>query len=464
MRRSGTRRCICQRPDTRLTAMTAVSQPSGTVTLVFTDIEGSTRLLDELGMDAYRDALAEHRRIVREACARYSGYEVDYEGDAFFYAFASAQDAVAAVSEAMAGLEQGPISIRVGIHTGEPGLDPPKYVGIDVHFAARVMSSAHGGQIVLTQATRTLLDESIPFRDLGEHRFKDLSAPERVYQLGEDDFPSLRTLHQTNLPIPATPFLGREKELGEVCALLARDDVRLLTLTGPGGTGKTRLATQAAAALSDRYPYGVFWVPLASLQDSNLVLETAARELGAQNGLGSHIADKRMLLLFDNFEHVVAAASDVGGLLGTCPRLEVIVTSREVLHLAGEQEYVVPPLVREESVGFFMSRARAVRPDAEPSTVVVDICARLDDLPLALELAAARVSALSPEQILDRLDQRLPLLASRTRDAPERQRTLSATIAWSYDLLDPTEQRLFRHAVRVRRRVHARCRGGRVRR
>ena len=287
----------------------------------------------------------------------------------------------------------GPISIRVGIHTGEPGLDPPKYVGMDVHFAARVMSSAHGGQVVLTQTTRGLLDASVLVVDLGEHRFKDLSAPERVYQLGEGDFPALKTLHQTNLPIPRTPFVGREKELGEVCALLARDDVRLLTLTGPGGTGKTRLAAQAAGAISDRYPHGVFWVGLASIRDPELVIDAAAKAVGSADGFASHVRDKKLLLLLDNFEQVADAAPHVSSVLEECPNVEVLVTSREVLHLSGEHEYAVPPLVHEEGVGFFAcSCPRDPARRSRSTTSVSEICRRLDDLPLALELAAARLT------------------------------------------------------------------------
>jgi predicted ATPase/class 3 adenylate cyclase len=423
--------------------MQGVSQPSGSVTLVFTDIEGSTRLLRELGTSGYREALAEHRRIVRAACGRYAGYEVDYEGDAFFYAFSSAKDAVSAVSEAMEALREGPISIRVGIHTGEPDLDPPKYVGMDVHTAARIMASAHGGQVVLSPSTASLLDGSLALTDLGEHRFKDLSAPERIYQLGERQFARLKTLHHTNLPVPQTPFLGREKELAEVVSLLARDEVRLLTLTGPGGTGKTRLAAQAAGALAERYPDGVYWVPLATIRDATLVSEAAAKAVESANGLVSHVRDKRLLLLFDNFEQVVDAAPEVSTVLAECPNAEVLVTSRELLHLSGEQEYRVPPFAIEEGVGFFAARARAVRPDFQADEAVREICDRLDGLPLALELAAARLTALSTTKILERLEQRLPLLTGGARDAPERQRTLRATIEWSYDLLAPEEQRVF---------------------
>ena len=252
-----------------------ITQPSGTVTLVFTDVEGSTRLLRELGRDRYQAALAEHREIVRAACAPHAGYEVDTAGDGFFYAFDTAVAAVAAVEEAMAGLEETTILVRVGIHTGEPGLDPPKYVGLEVHKAARIMSAGHGGQVLLSQATRKLLDGRI-LRDLGEHRLKDFDEPVRLFQLGAGDFPPLKTLNNTNLPVPASSFVGRELELAEVASLLRPGGGRLVTLTGPGGSGKTRLAIEAASDVVGEYLDGVFWVGLASLREPALAVETIA--------------------------------------------------------------------------------------------------------------------------------------------------------------------------------------------
>jgi predicted ATPase len=412
--------------------------PTGTVTFLFTDVEGSTKLLHEVGAEAYAEALAEHRRVIREAVLAHGGVEVDTQGDAFFVAFPTAPGALAAAAAARDALQ---IRVRMGLHSGTPLLTDEGYVGPDVHRAARIAAVGHGGQILVSASTAALVSDQL--RDLGPHRLKDLSAPERIYQLGDDDFSPLKSLHRTNLPIAATPFVGRERELPEVLRLL--DASRLLTLTGPGGTGKTRLAAQAAALASEEYPDGVWWVPLAPLRDPNLVLDTAGQSLGSANGVADHIADKRMLVLFDNFEQVVDAATDVSQLLSSCPNLDVLVTSRERLQVTGEQEYPVPPLVHEEGVGFFLARARAVAPDFEPDESVPEICRRLDDLPLALELAAARVKALTTQQILERLEQRLPLLTGGARDLPERQRTLRATIEWSYELLDEQERELFGH-------------------
>jgi class 3 adenylate cyclase len=257
--------------------------PAGTVTFLFTDVEGSTRLLGELGAEGYADALAEHRRVLRDAFAAHGGVEVDTQGDAFFVAFPTAPGALAAAAQLTAALEDGPIRVRVGLHTGTPLLTEEGYVGEDVHRAARIAAAGHGGQVLVSASTAALLPPSNDqsqgwvLRDLGEHRLKDLSAPERIHQLGDGEFPPLKSLYRTNLPIPATAFLGRETELTQVRDLIARDDVRLLTLTGPGGTGKTRLALQAAAAAADDYPDGVYWVPLAPLRDSELVLQGAAQ-------------------------------------------------------------------------------------------------------------------------------------------------------------------------------------------
>jgi predicted ATPase len=404
------------------------------VTLVFTDIEGSTRLLHELGQTVYREALAQHRRVVREAFARADGYEVDYEGDSFFYAFASAQAAVDSVAEAMRGLEGGSIQVRVGIHTGEPDLDPPKYVGVDVHKAARIMSAGHGGQVLLSKSTRELV--TVETTDLGEHRLKDFEQPVGIFQLGDARFPPLKTISNSNLPRPASSFVGREREVGEVVSRL-QGGVRLVTLTGPGGSGKTRLAIEAAAELVPEYKAGVFWVGLAALREQDLVLPTVAQTLGAKERLAAHIGEKELLLLLDNLEQVIAVAPELAGLVEECPNLSLLSTSRELLRVRGEVEYEVLPLADPDAVSLFCLRAQL------PATAAIEeLSRRLDNMPLALELAAARTKTLSPQQLLDRLGQRLDLFKGG-RDADPRQATLRATIEWSHDLLEPDEQRLF---------------------
>jgi predicted ATPase len=411
--------------------------PRGTVTFLFTDIEGSTRLLHELGADGYAGALAEHRRVLREAVSRHGGVEVDTQGDAFFVAFPTAPGALTAAREAQHELG---LPVRMGLHTGTPLLTDEGYVGTDVHRAARIAAAGHGRQVLVSAAAAALLDGG-ELRDLGEHRLKDLSAPERIFQLGEEDFPPLKTLYRTNLPIPATPFLGREHELGEVRELLARDDARLLTLTGAGGSGKTRLALHAAGELAEAYPDGVWWVPLAPLTDAGDVGAAAARALGGGGPLSQVVDGRRLLLLLDNFEHVVEAAPEVAALLTECPHADVLVTSRERLRVQGEHVYPVPVLERAQARALFVARARAAQPGFEPDEHLDELCERLDDLPLALELAAARTSLLSTEQLLERLGDRLDLLRGG-RDAETRQKTLRATIEWSYELLEPEERTL----------------------
>jgi predicted ATPase/class 3 adenylate cyclase/Tfp pilus assembly protein PilF len=409
--------------------------PSGTVTFLFTDVEGSTKLLHKLGTERYAEKLAEHRRVVREACAAQRGVEVDTQGDAFFVAFPTARGAVEAARSITEELASSPIALRIGLHTGTPLVTEEGYVGGDVHFAARVAASAHGGQIVVSKATRALLDEGDSLVDLGEHRLKDMPEPVPIFQLGERQFPPLRTISNTNLPRPASSFVGRERELSEVLARIA-DGARLVTLSGPGGSGKTRLALEAAATLVPKYKAGVFWVGLASLREAALVSETIAQTLGAKGGLADHVGEREMLVLLDNVEQVIEVAPELSELLASCANLTLLVTSRELLRVQGEVEYPVPPLAEGEAISLFCERAQATA-----SAEIGELCRRLDSLPLAVELAAARTTALSVEQILERLAQRLDLFKGG-RDADLRQQTLRATIAWSYELLTPEEQQL----------------------
>ena len=424
--------------------------PSGTVTFVFTDVEGSTRLLDELGADAYAGVLGEHRRVVREACASLGGAEVDTQGDAFFLAFARAPDALEAAGLITERLRAGLVHLRMGIHTGSPLVTDEGYVGADVHRAARIAAAGHGGQVLVSSSTAALVEA--PLRDLGEHRFKDLRAPERVFQLGVEEFPPLRSLYRTNLPVPATAFLGRAQELDEVVALLCRDDGRLVTLTGPGGTGKTRLALQAAAEVAERFPDGLWWVALTPLHDPELVVPTIAQVLevdespgrGLLERAGELFGNKRLLILLDNAEHLLpGVASELSKLRKAAPSLSLLVTSRERLQLSGETVWPVPALAVEEGVALFLARSRSLGTETADGPVVRNLCSRLDNLPLALELAAARTVVFSPEELLERIGQRLDLFKGG-RDADPRQQTLRATIDWSHQLLDDRERRVFR--------------------
>jgi len=409
--------------------------PSGTVTFLFTDVEGSTKLLHELGLDGYAAALMEHRRILRAAFGARGGVEVDTQGDAFFVAFPTAAGALAAAAAARGEMTAGPIRVRMGIHSGTPHLAAEGYIGDDVHLAARIAAAGHGGQVLVSAATVALIGSN-GLRDLGEHRLKDFADPVSIYQLGDDRFPPLRTISNTNLPRPASSFVGRETEVAEV-AFLLRDGVRLLTLTGPGGTGKTRLAIEAAAALVPEFKAGVFWVGLAPLRDPALVIGTIAQTVGAKDGLADHIGQRDLMVLLDNLEQVIDAAPELAALVEACPNLRLLVTSRELLRVQGEVEFPVLPLADRDAVELFSARART-----EPDDAVRQLCRALDNLPLALELAAARASVLTPAQILERLSERLDLLRGR-RDADPRQQTLRATIAWSFELLTPNEQCLF---------------------
>jgi predicted ATPase/class 3 adenylate cyclase len=409
--------------------------PTGTVTFLVTDVEGSTRLLYELGPERYADALAAHRSVVRAAAAAHAGVEVDTQGDSFLLAFPSAADALAAAAAITDALAPGPVRVRIGLHTGTPLVTDEGYVGEDVHVAARVAAAGHGGQVLVSAASAALVET--PLRELGEHRLKDIAGPVALYQLGDGSFPPLRTVASSNLPRPASSFVGRERELEALLARIA-GGARLLTLTGPGGSGKTRLALEAAAALVPDFRAGAVWVGFATLREPTLVAETIARAVGAHDGLAAHIGERELLLVVDNFEQVVAAAPELSALVSACPNLTVVVTSRERLRVDGEVEFPVPPLADAEAVALFCQRA-----GLEPSDEIAELCRRLDSLPLGVELAAARANALSPGQILDRLGAGLDLLRGG-RDADPRQATLRATIAWSHDLLGEDERRLFR--------------------
>ncbi|MEW6224493.1 MAG: adenylate/guanylate cyclase domain-containing protein [Chloroflexota bacterium] len=417
--------------------------PTGTVTFLFTDVEGSSSLLDELGAEAYATALAHHRRVIREASVANGGVEVGTQGDAFFFAFPTAPGALAAASDFTARLAtSGRIRVRVGVHTGAPLIGEEGYVGHDVHRAARIAAAGHGGQVLVSAATATLVDAVLT--DLGEHRFKDLAAPERVYQLGHAAFPPLRSLYRANLPVPATPFIGRERELRVITELVTRAGTRLVTLTGAGGTGKTRLAVEAAAELSHRFADGVFFIALAPLRELTAVKPAVAEAVGlaADADLAPWLAGRHTLLVLDNLEHLRGVEAVVAELLAG--KTVVLATSRGPLRLSVEHELPVEPLERVAAVELFVSRAAAAGRHIAPDATVGEICRRLDDLPLALELAAARVRLLSPSALLQRLDESLSLLTGGAHDLPERQRTLRATIEWSHDLLAPGEQAAFR--------------------
>ena len=415
--------------------------PTGTVTFLFTDVEGSTRLLHELGAEAYAEALAEHRRVIRGACASHGGVEVDTQGDAFFFAFPTAPGALAAASAFTAALSTGPIRVRVGVHTGTPLLTDEGYVGSDVHRAARIAAAGHGGQVLVAASTAALVD--VELRDLGEHRFKDLADPERVFQLESRDFAPLKSLFRTNLPVPANPLVGREQELDDVLGLLTGDGSRIVTLTGPGGVGKTRFSVAVAAEAAASFPDGVWFVPLANLRSPDLVLPTIASVLGVDGDLARHIGEDACLLVLDNLEQVIDASGEIATLVSSCPRLRLLITSREALRVGAEREYPIAPLSTSSSVELFRQRATGAVPGSEVDVgTAAAICDRLDGLPLAIELAAVRTKALTPTQLLDRLSARLDLLKGG-RDADPRHATLRATIEWSFDLLSAKEQGLF---------------------
>jgi predicted ATPase/class 3 adenylate cyclase len=455
--------------------------PTGTVTFFFSDIEGSTRLIQQLG-ERYPDVLLAHHTIQRDALAANGGYELRTEGDSFFIVFKSALEACAGAAAVQKMLakhawpDDGQVRVRIGLHTGEATLVGNEYLGLDVHRAARVASAGHGGQVLVSEATRALVDHALPpgltLKDLGMHRLKDLARPERLFQLTVEglpaDFPPLKTLEATpnNLPTQLTSFIGRDDQVREARQLLERS--RLLTLTGPGGTGKTRLSLQIAAGVLDQFPDGVYFVPLSAVHDPELVASAIARALAIpttgsrrpMDALLDHLREKQTLLVLDNFEQLLKAAPIATQLLEGSAGLRVLVSSRTALRVSGEQEFPVPPLAlpdlkalpglaalsQFEAVRLFIERAVAVKPDfqatSENARAIAGICQRVDGLPLAIELAAARVKLFSPQALLSRLEKSLSALGSGARDAPARQQTLRGAILWSYDMLDAGGRRL----------------------
>ncbi|GHO97847.1 LuxR family transcriptional regulator [Reticulibacter mediterranei] len=461
--------------------------PTGTVTLLFTDIEGSTRLLRRLG-PRYAEVLAECRALLRAAFAQWRGHEVDTQGDAFFVAFTRAIDAVSAALtiqrtlHAHQWLDDAKVRVRIGVHTGEPQSTDEGYIGMDVHRAARIMSVAHGGQVLLSRTTSDLIKDEMPdavtLRDMGEHHLKDIAGPTQLFQLEIPgipiDFPQLLTAQPQRLlhhfPSQLTPFIGREQERKKIGELVSRVDARLITLVGAAGVGKTRLAVQVASELFAHFPGGLFFVALAQVNDAGGVLPAIAQALDLQEEQGRPLLDclqqalhlRRTLLLLDNFEQVRNASLDIIRLLAACPLMKVLITSREVLHVQAEQVFDVSPLslpaathsqepaalLQCEAIALFVQRAQAVKPGfqltALNAAAVMNICTRLDGLPLAIELAASRVRYFPPQALLTRLEHGLGILSGNAHDIPERQQTLQRALAWSYELLDAREQEVFR--------------------
>jgi len=452
--------------------------PAGTVTMLFSDIEGSTVLLSRLG-GLYGEALSAQRAVLRAAISEWQGQEIGTEGDSFFVVFESAANAAACcvAAQRALGAHDWPggaaVRVRMGLHTGEPSRHEDGYIGIDVHRAARIAAAAHGGQVAMSAITWQLARPGLPtelsVRDLGLHRLKDIEEPERIVQLAgpglQEEFPPLKSLGTlTSLPEPPTPLVGRDGDLGRLRAVISRPGVRLVTLTGTGGVGKTRLALAAASSLGGAFPHGVFFVALAAVRDTEVMWKTIAESLDAGGGepgaVTGHLAGRQVLLVLDNLEQLDGAAQVVAALLAAAPRVVVLATSRRPLHLQAERELPVPPLELPGEGGagdvaacaaarLFVQQAGMVRPGfsvtGDNAADIAGICRRLDGLPLAIELAASRVKLLSPQALLARLGHSLGLGAADL-DRPSRQQTLRDTIAWSYDLLEPDVAGVFRRA------------------
>lgn len=461
--------------------------PTGSITLLFTDIEGSTRLLQQLGK-RYAAVFRDCRRLLRAAFQQWNGFEVDTQGDSFFVVFERAVDAVRAAANAQRALfsaqwpEGSVVRVRMGLHTGEPQPTDEGYIGLDVHCAARIMSAAHGGQVLLSRTTCDLIATDMPddvqLRNLGDYRLKDIAGPNQLFQLVipeiPADFPPLAATSSRrplqDLPSPATSFVGREADVAAISALLCRADVRMVTLMGTAGVGKTRLALQVASQLGPQFRDGVCFVPLEQASSIDMFQQTLAQALTIQEEkehslpeqIKAALRDLTLLLVFDNFEQVLPASVEVAALLAACPKLKALVTSRALLRIQAEHLFEVLPLPlfnpklppdlaalsHNAAITLFVQRAQAVQPDfqltAANAPAVASICARLDGIPLALELAAARVRHFTPSVLLARLERGSALLQRETRDVPARQQTLRGAIAWSYELLEPVERQVFR--------------------
>lgn len=458
---------------------------SGTVTFLFTDIESSTKLLHRLG-ENYEKVLSEHNSILRSVIKKFGGKEQDNSGDGFFISFNKAKAAVEAAIEIQKRLEshkwtgEVQVNVRMGIHTGEPNVSESGYIGIDVHLASRIGAAGHGKQILISETTKTLIENDLPeeisIKDLGKFCLKDFDKPETIYQIEikgfQNEFPQLKTpaFKKSNIPFHLANLIGREKELEDVRKILLSGDKRIVTLTGPGGTGKTSLAYKISESLLGDFKDGVYVVLLASISDATLVSSAIARALGINETpstpvmecLKDFLSSKKMLLVLDNYEQIVSSANILSELLDYCPDIKILVTSRIVLQIKNETEYFVPPLALPGSnygksisslsqypaVKLFIERAKAVKHDftitEENAQAIAEICVRLDGLPLAIELASARIKLFTPQMILSRLGSKFDILKSKSRSLPERHQTLKQAISWSYDLLPDEEKKIFR--------------------